>query len=71
MVRTKFKQDSITKPGRCNLTNGTETQIEHYRKLVLNPLSHHDIDKHEISSEINNAITTIKTLKTELNSIVH
>lgn len=62
----KFKQDNISRPGRCNLTGGTETAIEHYRKLVLNPLSHHDVNKHEITSEINNAITTIKTLKAEL-----
>lgn len=62
----KFKLDNIARPGRCNLTNGTETNIEHYRKLVLNPLSHHDVNKHEITSEINAAIATIKTLKTEL-----
>jgi len=62
----KFRQDSIATPGRCNLTTGTETAIEHYRKLVLNPLSHHDVNKHEITSEINNAIATIKTLKVEL-----
>jgi hypothetical protein len=62
----KFKQDSIATPGKCNLTNVTETDIEHYRKLVLNPLSHHDVNKHEIRSEINSAITTIQTLKAEL-----
>lgn len=62
----KFRQDSIATPGKCNLTGATETAIEHYRKLVLNPLSHHDVNKHEITSEINNAITTIKTLKIEL-----
>ena len=56
----------IEKPAKCKLTSVTKTEIEHYRKLVLNPLSHHDIDKHEISSEINNAIATIKTLKVEL-----
>ncbi len=62
----KFKQDNISRPGRCNLTNITETEIEHFRKLVLNPLSHHDVNKHEIKSEINRAIQTIKNLKTEL-----
>lgn len=60
----KFKQD---KPTRCNLTSTTTTQIDHYTSLVLNPLSHHDINKHEISSEIQAAIMTIKNLKTELN----
>jgi recombinational DNA repair ATPase RecF len=60
----KFKRD---KPGKCNLTPATTTQIDHYTSLVLNPLSHHDINKHEITTEIQGAITTLRTLKTELN----
>lgn len=51
----------------CGLTPGTTTQIDHYTSLVLNPLSHHDINKHEITTEIQGALTTIKTLKAELN----
>ncbi len=51
----------------CGLTPATTTQIDHYTSLVLNPLSHHDINKHEITSEIQGALTTIKTLKAELN----
>ena len=43
----------------------SKTQIDHCIKLVLNPLSHHDVNKHEITAEIQNAITTIKTLKNE------
>ncbi len=60
----KFKQD---KPTKCGLTPATAAQIDHYTNLVLNPLSHHDINKHEITSEIQGALTTIKTLKAELN----
>lgn len=51
----------------CGLTPATTTQIDHYTSLVLNPLSHHDINKLEITSEIQGALTTIKTLKAELN----
>jgi|AntAceMinimDraft_11_1070367.scaffolds.fasta_scaffold02866_1 energy-coupling factor transporter ATP-binding protein EcfA2 len=51
----------------CGLTPATSTQIDHYTNLVLNPLSHHDINKHEITTEIQGAITTLRTLKTELN----
>lgn len=51
---------------RQKLTPQTIADVEHYRKLVLNPLSHHDVNKHEITSEIRGAITTIKTLKDEL-----
>lgn len=53
-------------PAKCGLTAATQTSLEHFRKLVLNPLSHHDINKHEISSEIIAAIAVIRTLKTEL-----
>lgn len=51
----------------CGLTAITITQIDHLTSLVLNPLSHHDINKHEITTEIQSALTTIATLKTELN----
>ena len=51
----------------CGLTLATTTLIDHYSNLVLNPLSHHDINKHEITTEIQGAVTTIKTLKAELN----
>jgi hypothetical protein len=59
----KYKDDN---PVRCNLTLTTRNRIDYFTSLVLNPLSHHDINKHEISSEINGAISIIKTLKTEL-----
>lgn len=59
----KYKAD---KPAKCNLTAQTETQIDHFTKLVLNPLNHHDINKHEISAEIQGAIASIKKLKNEL-----
>ena len=60
----KYKQD---RPSRCSLTPATTSQINHYINLVLNPLSHHDVNKHEITTEIQGALTTMKTLKAELN----
>ena len=48
------------------MTPATETKINHYTNLVLNPLSHHDVNKHEITSEIQGAIDTIKDLQSEL-----
>ncbi len=50
----------------CGLTPDTTNKINHYTTLVLNPLSHHDINKHEISAEIEGAITSMKKLKLEL-----
>jgi len=50
----------------CHLTKETIKAIDNYRNLVLNPLSHHDVNRHEISSEIEGALAVIKKLKTEL-----
>ena len=61
------KKYKIDNPGRCNLTQATIEDINHFTNLVLNPLSHHDVNKHEITAEIQGAIATIKTLKAELN----
>ena len=61
------KKYKIANPARCGLTDPTKNKIDHFVKLTLNSLSHHDVNKHEISSEIQNAIITIKALKTELN----
>lgn len=58
-----YKRD---RPTRCNLTPATTTAIDQLSRLVLNPLSHHDINKHEITQEIQNALTAITTLKNEL-----
>lgn len=59
----KYKEE---KPTQCGLTTQTTTDIDHYTKLVLNPLNHHDVNKHEIGTEIQRAINSMKTLKTEL-----
>ncbi len=63
---SSLKTYKTTHPA-CGLTPATTAQIDHYTSLVLNPLSHHDINKHEITTEIRGAITAIKTLKQELN----
>jgi len=61
------KKYKIDKPAKCGLTDPTKNKIDHFVKLTLNSLSHHDVNKHEISSEIQEAISTIRTLKAELN----
>jgi len=54
------------KPTKSGLTVPTKNKIDQLTKLTLNTLSHHDVNKHEISSEIQRAIDTIKDLKSEL-----
>lgn len=60
-----LKSYKTTHPA-CGLTANTETQVDQYTRLVLNPLSHHDVNKHEISAEIQRAIQTMAILKAEL-----
>lgn len=61
------KKYKTANPTKCGLTDPTKNQIDHFVKLTLNSLSHHDVNKHEISTEIQAAINIIRTLKTELN----
>lgn len=66
----KFRIDNVGRIRNgnpvCGISPATETNIDHSIKLTLNPLSHHDINKNEFSSEISSAITRLRTLKTEL-----
>lgn len=61
-----IKKYQTENPTKCNLTIVTKNNIDNLAKLTLNSLSHHDVNKHEISSEIQRAIDTIKNLKSEL-----
>ena len=62
-----IKKYKTTNPRKCELKDSTKDKIDHFVKLTLNSLSHHDVNKHEISSEINEAINTLSNLKNELN----
>ncbi len=53
-------------PTGCHLAHTTQIEIDGLISLVLNPLSHHDVNKHEVSSEIQRTIAAIIQLKTEL-----
>lgn len=53
---------------KSDLTQSTRDNIEIYRSLVLNTFSHYNTEKHEIRTELQDAIQSIETLKTELSS---
>lgn len=59
----KYKLENIH---TCLLTPATQTEIDFLLRLVLNPLSHHTINRHEVGSEIQRALTAVATLKAEL-----
>ena len=44
----------------------SQTAIEQYRSLVLNAFSHYNTERHEIKTELQNAIQAVKNLKQEL-----
>lgn len=48
------------------LTQNTKNEIDNLLPLVLNPLSHNDINKNEHNNEISRTVNILKTLKNEL-----
>ena len=51
------------------LSKSTKDEIELYRGIVMNPISHYTIEKPEFKSEIEKSINIIKNLKDELKEI--
>ncbi|RIJ45493.1 ATP-binding cassette domain-containing protein [Maribellus luteus] len=47
----------------------TKTDIEQYRFLIYNALSHYDPEINPLKSELNDAIQAVRDLRTELNAI--
>ena len=52
-----------------NILPATQIAIKTYRSLVLNTFSHYNTERHEVKTELANAITAVNTLKTELDAI--
>jgi len=63
---TAIKEYQNSQPQKCKLTQKTISDIETYRKFVLNPLCHQDQTKYESSSEIQKTIVLIRELDKEL-----
>ncbi|MBT1705870.1 AAA family ATPase [Chryseosolibacter indicus] len=52
-----------------HMTQGTISDIEQFRDLVLNAFSHYNTEKHEIKKELQKALNSIKSLKGVLDAI--
>ncbi|MDI1278844.1 AAA family ATPase [Methylobacter sp.] len=52
-----------------DVDSSIQAEIEKYRTLVLNPFSHYNTEKHEIKTELKDAMEAVKNLKNELNKI--
>jgi len=64
----KYSSEDFWTATRSDLDAAMVTDVEKYRDLVLNPFSHYNTEKHEIGTELRDAIGTIKSLKTALTS---
>jgi len=53
---------------KTEINTNIKSDIELYRTLVLNPFSHYDIEKHELKTELHNAIAAVEKLREEINS---
>lgn len=49
-----------------DVASSIQSEIEKYRALVLNPFSHYNTERHEIKTELKDAIEAVKNLNNEL-----
>lgn len=62
----KYTTEDFWKVIKADVAAATKADIEKYRSLVLNPFSHYNTERHEIKTELINAIQTVNALKQEL-----
>ena len=61
-----YTTEDFWKVIKDELPEQTRTDIETYRPLVLNAFSHYNTERHEIKTELGNAIQAVKDVKSEL-----
>ena len=62
----KYKTQDFWDVIKDDIEASVRSDIEKYRALVLNPFSHYNTERHEIKSELGDAIQAVKNLKQEL-----
>jgi len=62
----KYSTEDFWKAIREDIDEATRNDVEQYRSLVLNPFSHNNTERHEIGTELQNAIRAVKDLQNEL-----
>jgi ABC-type multidrug transport system ATPase subunit len=64
-----YSTQDFWKEVKEDIDPATKRDIEQYRDLVLNPYSHYNTEKHEIKTELIDAIEAVKKLKSELDNL--
>lgn len=64
-----YTTEDFWKVIKGDLSEDVLNGIETYRPLVLNAFSHYKTERHEIKTELANAIEAVKKLKSELSTL--
>ena len=64
-----YKSQDFWNKVKSDVQPVTKTNIEGYRFLIYNKLSHYDPEVNPLKTELRDAITTVENLRTELNGI--
>ena len=62
----KYTTEDFWNAIKGDIDPALKSKIETYRSLVLNPFSHYNTERHEIRTELENAIKAVTELKDEL-----
>jgi hypothetical protein len=61
-----YTTEDFLKTIKADITPATKANVEQYRALVLNAFSHYNTERHEIKTELQDAIGAIRALSSEL-----
>lgn len=67
--RKKYTSENFWNALNGDILAATKTNIEQYRFLIYNPLSHYDPEVNPLKTELRDAIQAVQDLKTELNAL--
>ena len=64
-----YTTENFWKVIKDDVPEATKSEVERYRSLVLNAFSHYNTERHEIKTELANAISAVKALKVALSQL--
>lgn len=67
--RKKYTSENFWNALKSDVLPATQANIEQYRFLIYNPLSHYDPEVNPLKTELRDAIDAVKNLRIELNRI--
>lgn len=68
--RKDYSSEDFWRAVKDDVQPTTKVNIEQYRFLIYNPLSHYDPENNPVKAELSAAITEVENLRNELNALV-